>query len=152
GGDGDALRADVADHEHLRSTRDDLCPGWSRPRWPQPTDSRHARRLLDRLRDRNPRRRLATQPGSVPAELHLRGRDHRPARPAERAVRPRRWCCGASVTALRRSGELLAPVVLVVATALLGLEVSSYLQAYFLDTLVKVAIVVALYIFIGNSG
>jgi branched-chain amino acid transport system permease protein len=56
------------------------------------------------------------------------------------------------VTALRRFGELLAPVVLVVATALLGLEVSSYLQAYFLDTLVKVAIVVALYIFIGNSG
>jgi branched-chain amino acid transport system permease protein len=53
---------------------------------------------------------------------------------------------------LRRLPELLVPVGLVVATALLGLEVSSYLQAYFLDTLVKVAIVVALYVFIGNSG
>ncbi len=53
---------------------------------------------------------------------------------------------------VRRLPELLAPVVLVLATALLGLEVSSYLQAYFLDTLVKVAIVVALYLFIGNSG
>ncbi len=53
---------------------------------------------------------------------------------------------------LRRLPELLLPAVLVLGTALLGLEVSSYLQAYFLDTLVKVAIVVALYLFIGNSG
>lgn len=52
----------------------------------------------------------------------------------------------------RRLAELLAPAVLVLATALLGLEVSSYLQTYFIDTLVKVAIVVALYVFIGNSG
>jgi branched-chain amino acid transport system permease protein len=56
------------------------------------------------------------------------------------------------MTVLRRAPELLVPAVLVVATALLGLEVSSYLQAYFLDTLVKVSIVVALYLFIGNSG
>jgi branched-chain amino acid transport system permease protein len=53
---------------------------------------------------------------------------------------------------VRRLPELLAPALLVLATALLGLEVSSYLQAYFLDTLVKVGIVVALYVFIGNSG
>ena len=53
---------------------------------------------------------------------------------------------------LRRLPELLVPAGLVVATALLGLEVSSYLQTYFLATLVKVAIVVALYVFIGNSG
>jgi branched-chain amino acid transport system permease protein len=53
---------------------------------------------------------------------------------------------------LRRLPELLVPAALVLATALLGLEVSSYLQAYFLDTLIKVSIVVALYLFIGNSG
>jgi branched-chain amino acid transport system permease protein len=53
---------------------------------------------------------------------------------------------------LRRLPEILVPAALVVATALLGLEVSSYLQAYFLDTLIKVSIVVALYLFIGNSG
>jgi branched-chain amino acid transport system permease protein len=53
---------------------------------------------------------------------------------------------------LRRVPELLAPALLILGTVLLGLEVSSYLQAYFLDTLVKVAIVVALYVFIGNSG
>ena len=56
------------------------------------------------------------------------------------------------MTVLRRAAELLVPMALVLGTALLGLEVSSYLQAYFLDTLVKVAIVVALYVFIGNSG
>ncbi len=56
------------------------------------------------------------------------------------------------MTWIRRAVELLAPALLILGTALLALEVSSYLQAYFLDTLVKVAIVVALYVFIGNSG
>jgi branched-chain amino acid transport system permease protein len=42
--------------------------------------------------------------------------------------------------------------VLVIATALLGVAAPIYLQTYFLDTLVKVAIVIALYVFIGNSG
>jgi branched-chain amino acid transport system permease protein len=53
---------------------------------------------------------------------------------------------------VRRIPELLAPLLLILATAWLGLEVSTYLQIYFLDTFVKVAIVVALYAFIGNSG
>jgi branched-chain amino acid transport system permease protein len=53
---------------------------------------------------------------------------------------------------MRRLPELLAPAALVLVTALLGLVVSSALQTYFLDTLLKVAIVVALYVFIGNSG
>ena len=56
------------------------------------------------------------------------------------------------MSVLRRLPELLGPAVLVLATALLGLEISSSLQTYFLDTLVKVSIVVALYLFIGNSG
>jgi branched-chain amino acid transport system permease protein len=56
------------------------------------------------------------------------------------------------VNVVRRIPELLAPTVLILGTALLGLEVSNYLQAYFLDTLVKVSIVVALYVFVGNSG
>ncbi|HUZ14890.1 MAG TPA: branched-chain amino acid ABC transporter permease [Gaiellaceae bacterium] len=53
---------------------------------------------------------------------------------------------------VRRLPELFVPALLVLGTALVGLEVSSYLQSYFLDTLVQVAIVVALYVFIGNSG
>jgi branched-chain amino acid transport system permease protein len=56
------------------------------------------------------------------------------------------------MNALRRLPELFAPAVLVLGAALLGLGVSGSLQPYFLDTLVKVAIVVALYVFIGNSG
>ena len=56
------------------------------------------------------------------------------------------------MSVVRRIPELLVPAVLILGTALLGLEISSYLQAYFLDTLVKVSIVVALYVFIGNSG
>ena len=52
----------------------------------------------------------------------------------------------------RRLPEVLVPALLVLATALLGLAVSSYLEGYFVNTLVKVAIVVGLYVFIGNSG
>jgi branched-chain amino acid transport system permease protein len=48
--------------------------------------------------------------------------------------------------------ELVGPAALVVAAALLGTLVSISTQTYFIDALVKVAIVVALYVFIGNSG
>ena len=48
--------------------------------------------------------------------------------------------------------ELVGPAVLVIAVALLGAVVSASNASYFTDALVKVAIVVALYLFIGNSG
>ena len=48
--------------------------------------------------------------------------------------------------------ELLVPVVLVVAVALFGTTVSTSTQTYVITTLVNVTIVVALYVFIGNSG
>jgi branched-chain amino acid transport system permease protein len=48
--------------------------------------------------------------------------------------------------------ELAAPVVLVVAAALFGAVLSVSTQTYFIQTLVNVSIVVALYVFIGNSG
>jgi branched-chain amino acid transport system permease protein len=48
--------------------------------------------------------------------------------------------------------ELAAPATLVVLAALLGTSASQSTQTYFVDTLVKVTIVVALYVFIGNSG
>ena len=48
--------------------------------------------------------------------------------------------------------QLAAPAALVVAAALVGTLVSQSTQTYFTDALVKVAIVVALYVFIGNSG
>jgi len=48
--------------------------------------------------------------------------------------------------------QLAAPLLLVVLAALLGTLVSRSSETYFIDALVKVAIVVGLYVFIGNSG
>jgi branched-chain amino acid transport system permease protein len=53
---------------------------------------------------------------------------------------------------VRAAFELLGPVVLVIAVGLFGTLVSSSTQTYVVTTLVNVAIVVALYVFIGNSG
>jgi branched-chain amino acid transport system permease protein len=53
---------------------------------------------------------------------------------------------------MRRIVPLAAPVLLVVAAALVSTLVSRSSETYFIDALVKVAIVVALYVFIGNSG
>jgi branched-chain amino acid transport system permease protein len=52
----------------------------------------------------------------------------------------------------RAALELLVPVLLVVAVALFGTTVSTSTQTYVITTLVNVTIVVALYVFIGNSG
>jgi branched-chain amino acid transport system permease protein len=51
-----------------------------------------------------------------------------------------------------QSVELIAPIVLVVAAALLGSIVSRSVETYFITALVNVSIVVALYLFIGTSG
>ncbi|HEX7525110.1 MAG TPA: branched-chain amino acid ABC transporter permease [Gaiellaceae bacterium] len=48
--------------------------------------------------------------------------------------------------------QLAGPCLLVVFAALVGLLVSTSSQGYFVNALVEVAIVVALYVFIGNSG
>ena len=49
-------------------------------------------------------------------------------------------------------GQLVAPALLVLLAAVLSTAVSRSSETYFVDALVKVAIVVALYVFIGNSG
>jgi branched-chain amino acid transport system permease protein len=48
--------------------------------------------------------------------------------------------------------QLAGPVALVVAAGLLSTTVSRATQIYFLDGMVSVAIVVAIYVFVGNSG
>jgi branched-chain amino acid transport system permease protein len=50
------------------------------------------------------------------------------------------------------AAQLLGPVVLVVGTAALGTAVSLSTETYFITALINVTIVVALYLFIGNSG
>src|ERR1700730_17206702 len=48
--------------------------------------------------------------------------------------------------------QLLAPLFLVGVAALIGTLVSTSTETYVINALVNVAIVVALYVFIGNSG
>ncbi|MDH4340128.1 MAG: hypothetical protein OEW47_07165, partial [Thermoleophilia bacterium] len=52
----------------------------------------------------------------------------------------------------RALAELLAPVLLVVAAATLGAFVSQTNQIYFITALISVSTVVAIYVFVGNSG
>jgi branched-chain amino acid transport system permease protein len=52
----------------------------------------------------------------------------------------------------RAAQQLLVPAGLVVAAALLGATVSRSTEIYFINALVSVSIVVALYTFVGNSG
>lgn len=53
---------------------------------------------------------------------------------------------------MRRLAELAAPVLLVVAVGVAGTFVSRSTETYFTNALIAVAIVVALYVFVGNSG
>jgi len=48
--------------------------------------------------------------------------------------------------------QLLAPVLLVVATAIVGSFTSRATEIYFLTAVISVAIVVAIYVFVGSSG
>jgi branched-chain amino acid transport system permease protein len=52
----------------------------------------------------------------------------------------------------RAAEQLLAPAALVIVAALLGATVSRSSEIYFINALVSVSIVVALYTFVGNSG
>jgi branched-chain amino acid transport system permease protein len=56
------------------------------------------------------------------------------------------------VRRLDASLQLLAPLALVALAALVGTLVSTSTETYVINALVNVAIVVALYVFIGNSG
>lgn len=52
----------------------------------------------------------------------------------------------------RAVAQLAAPAALVIVAALLGAIVSRSTEIYFINALVAVSIVVALYVFVGNSG
>ena len=56
------------------------------------------------------------------------------------------------MSARRTLAEILAPAVLVIATAILGGLVSQTSEIYFVTALISVSTVVALYVFVGNSG
>ena len=50
------------------------------------------------------------------------------------------------------AAQLVGPALLVIAVGILGTRVSRATEIYFLSALVSVAIVVAIYVFVGNSG
>ena len=54
--------------------------------------------------------------------------------------------------ALRTPLPVLAPVALVVVTAIVGAFFERSTEIYFINALVSVSMVVALYVFVGNSG
>ena len=56
------------------------------------------------------------------------------------------------MSARRAALELGAPVALVFCAALLGVLVSRSTEIYFINALVSVSMVVAIYVFVGNSG
>jgi branched-chain amino acid transport system permease protein len=56
------------------------------------------------------------------------------------------------VRARKATLELLAPALLVVATGLFGMAVSQTTEIYVVTALISVATVVAIYVFVGNSG
>src|SRR5438552_13088483 len=149
---GDAERAGAHGRTGVRHPGHDPRACRRGARRAHPAGTGHGWGLRDRLRERDPRWSAPVEPEPVPAEFPVRSCDRGAAGPAGRPLHARPRFGGAGMSVVRRIPELLVPAVLILGTALLGLEVSSYLQAYFLDTLVKVAIVVALYVFIGNSG
>jgi branched-chain amino acid transport system permease protein len=56
------------------------------------------------------------------------------------------------VRGVRAVAQLVPPVALVVAAALVGATFSRSNEIYFINALVMVSVVVALYVFVGNSG
>ena len=54
--------------------------------------------------------------------------------------------------ARRAAVELLAPALLVVAAGVVGAFVSQTTEIYFITALISVSTVVAIYVFVGNSG
>src|SRR3954467_1900599 len=143
--------ADAARHAGLRAARHDHRARGRRARRHEPVDPGDARRVRDRLRHRPARRRGPHEPEPVHPVLRLRCGHPRSARAALRPLHARSRG-GAGMRRLLELQELLGPTLVVVVAALIGAAVSTSNEAYFTDALVKVAIVVALYVFIGNSG
>src|SRR5215204_375398 len=106
----------------------------------------------DRLHDRGDLRRAADRADGVPAVRRVRARDPCAADPACRAVRVGERPGGTRVRRLVDLQQVIAPAILVVAVGIGSTYVSSSNEIYFLNALVSVAIVVAIYVFIGNSG
>ena len=111
-------------------------------------------RLHDRVRLGRAQRSAPDRQDRLPALGRVRAGDPRPAAPAGRPFRL--GAAGRRRTRMRRRAdavvELLGPSALVIAVGLVATTASLANQVYFMNALVSVAIVVAIYVFVGNSG
>src|SRR5918996_99352 len=143
---------------HLRPAGRDPGAGWRGGGRDRPARHRHARRLRDRLRRFCAGRPAAGGGARIPAVIRLPARHRHAAVTTLRAVRTRAPDCGgAGVSALPRQGldgavAFAAPVTLVLLVALFGNTTEAGTREDVIAALVAVSIVVALHVFIGNSG
>src|SRR5262245_27954571 len=147
-----ADRAVPDGHAHVRAPGDDPRARGCRRGRHDAAALRHARRVPHRLRVRRPRRSAAVPAEPVPPVARLRVGDPRAARAPGWALLARARPRGAGVKAARAAIELLAPIVLVVAAGVLGAFASQANEIYFVTALIQVSTVVAIYVFVGNSG
>ena len=102
---------------------------------------------------RRDRRRAADREDDLPAVGRVRARDRRAARPARRALRAAAAVGGGAGVSARGRLQLLGPCAARRrSSASSSWFASAANDIYFLNALVSVAIVVALYVFVGNSG
>src|SRR5712691_679663 len=145
--------AESARHARLRGQHHDPRARRRRRGRPRPSVDGDARRVHDRLPLFAVRRRPPGDKPSIPPVVRLRDRDRRLAAAPERAVRPgAARTRGARVRRVDPILQVAAPVVLIAAVGWVGHDLSAARQLEFENTLVNTAIVVALYVFIGNSG
>src|SRR5918999_3169258 len=154
GSSGAAHRPAAVRPAGLRAQRDDRRPGRSRGRRDRPALDGDARRLPDRLRDSRDQRSPADRQERLLALRRLRPRDPRAAAPARGALLLGTGADGGASMkrSLDAALQLLAPAVLVVVVGIWSTLVSDANELYFLNALVAVAMVVAIYVFVGNSG
>ena len=137
----------------LRPQGDDRRPRRRRRRRDRPALDGDARRLRDRLRDGRDQRGAADRQDRLPALGGVRARDPRPAPPPGRALRARPVRAGgARMRRLDTWVTLLGPALLVVLVGICSTFVSRSNEIHFLNALAAVAIVVAIYVFVGSSG
>src|SRR4029079_2662872 len=109
-------------------------------------------RVRDRLRIGPAGRCAADRAEPVPAVLPVRARDPHAARPAGRPLHAGRGPGGTGMRRTRTTVPLAFPLALVIATGILGTFFERSTEIYFINALVSVSMVVALYVFVGNSG
>src|SRR5204862_324251 len=121
---------------------------------PRPALDRRSGWVRGRSRVRPVRRRAVVAEQRLPPVGRVRRRHRRAGAKTRRPLRAAACAPGGARMrrALRPAVQLAGPVLLLVATAAIAAELSKERQLEFENAVVMAAIVVALYVFVGNSG